>query len=200
VAVKLVQSTRGKRRQKDPRTDAELMKAVCKGDDDAFTEVVRRFQGPVYSLLIRMLGNEDVAEELLQITFCRVHKYRERYDTERPLVTWIFTIASNLAKKEWRRRSRWIQVPLEHMHLTSPRKTAPHFEEGRRELKASLEEAINALPPHYREPFVLREQHEMSYEQIAEVLGIKVGTVKSRINRARGILRDSLREAWEHWR
>ena len=200
MAVRLVRSPAGSRKSRDPRTDADLMNAVCEGDEDAFTEVVRRFQGPVYSLLIRMLGNEDTAEELMQITFCRVHRYRERYDTDRPLVTWIFTIASNLAKKEWRRRSRWVQVPLEHMNLTSPPRTAPHYDEGRRELKASLEEAIAGLPPHYREPFLLREEHETSYEQIADVLGIKVGTVKSRINRARGQLRDSLREAWEHWR
>ncbi len=197
MAVKIV---KGRRQKKDLRTDAELMTALCGGEEEVFTEIIRRFQSPVYSLLIRMLGNEDIAEEILQITFCRVYKYRERYDITRPLVTWIFTIASNLAKKEWRKRSRWIQVPLEHISLTSNRKTAPHYESGRRELKSSLEEAINNLPPHYREPFLLREEHEMSYDQIGGVLGIKIGTVKSRINRARGMLRESLSEAWEHWR
>jgi RNA polymerase sigma-70 factor (ECF subfamily) len=176
------------------------MQDLCAGDEEAFSEVVRRFQNPVYSLLIRMLGNEEEAEELLQITFCRVHKYRNNYDPERPLVTWIFTIASNLAKKEWRRRSRWVNVPLDHVNLTSPTKTAPHYDSGQVELRASLEEAINNLPPHYREPFLLREKQEMTYEEIAEVLGIRIGTVKSRINRARASLRTSLKDVWEQWR
>jgi RNA polymerase sigma-70 factor (ECF subfamily) len=197
VAVRLV---KGRQKVKDERTDSELMIALCKGDEAAFSEVIRRFQGPVYSLLIRMLGNEDDAEELLQVTFCRVHQYRDHYDPERPLVTWIFTIASNLAKKEWRRRSHWMQVPEDSVNLTSPVNTTPHYESGRRELRASLEEAINRLPIHYREPFLLREDQQLTYEEIAEVLGIRIGTVKSRINRARAQLRESLSEAWERWR
>lgn len=176
------------------------MTALCRGDEAAFTEIIRRFQGPVYSLLIRMLGNEDEAEELLQVTFCRVHRYRDHYDPTRPLVTWIFTIASNLAKKEWRRRSRWVQVPLDNVTLTSSMQTAPHYDAGRRELKASLEEAIDRLPPHYREPFLLREDQQFTYEEIADVLGVRIGTVKSRINRARALLREALSDAWERWK
>ncbi|NLP06547.1 sigma-70 family RNA polymerase sigma factor [Candidatus Fermentibacteria bacterium] len=197
MAVRLV---RGRAHRKDERADSELMSALCSGDEEAFSEIIRRFQGPVYSLLIRMLGNEDEAEELLQVTFCRVHRYRDHYDPSRPLVTWIFTIASNLAKKEWRRRSRWIQVPIDNVTLTSSIQTAPHYEAGRRELKASLEEAIAMLPPHYREPFLLREDQQLTYEEIAEVLNVRIGTVKSRINRARAMLRTALSDAWERWR
>lgn len=197
MAVRLV---RGRAHRKDERADCELMSALCSGDEEAFSEIIRRFQGPVYSLLIRMLGNEDEAEELLQVTFCRVHRYRDHYDPSRPLVTWIFTIASNLAKKEWRRRSRWIQVPIDNVTLTSSIQTAPHYEAGRRELKASLEEAIAMLPPHYREPFLLREDQQLTYEEIAEVLNVRIGTVKSRINRARAMLRTALSDAWERWR
>ncbi len=197
MAVRLVRNRAG---QKDQRADSELMAALCGGDEEAFSEIIRRFQGPVYSLLIRMLGNEDEAEELLQVTFCRVHRYRDHYDPSRPLVTWIFTIASNLAKKEWRRRSRWVQVPLDNVTLTSGYQTAPHYEAGRRELKASLEEAISMLPPHYREPFLLREDQQLTYEEIAEVLNVRIGTVKSRINRARAMLRTALSDAWERWR
>ena len=177
-----------------------LMVDLCNGDEDAFSEVIRRFQAPIYSLLIRMLGNEEDAQELLQLTFCRVYRYRERFDPERKLVNWIFTIASNLAKKEWRRRSKWINVPLEYVNLTSPGKTAPHYDAGRVQLKASIEEAVDRLPHHYREPFILREKEEMSYEDIAEILGIKLGTVKSRINRARGYLREYLEDVWEEWK
>lgn len=189
-----------KRTAKDPRSDSMLMIDLCNGDEDAFSEVIRRFQAPIYSLLIRMLGNEEDAQELLQLTFCRVYRYRERFDPDRKLVNWIFTIASNLAKKEWRRRSKWINVPLEYVHLTSPGKTAPHYDAGRVQLKASIEEAVDRLPHHYREPFILREKEEMSYEDIAEILGIKLGTVKSRINRARGYLREYLEDVWEEWK
>mgnify|MGYP006283056845 CR=1 FL=1 len=189
-----------KRSKKDPRTDSQLMVDLCNGDEDAFSEVVRRFQAPIYSLLIRMLGNEEDAQEMLQLTFCRVYRYKDKFDPDRKLVNWIFTIASNLAKKEWRRRSRWVSVPLEHVNLTSSGKTAPHYDAGRVQLKASIEEAVDMLPPHYREPFILREREQMSYEDIAEVLGIRLGTVKSRINRARGKLREMLDDVWEEWK
>jgi len=173
---------------------------LCKGDEEAFSEVIRRFQAPIFSLLIRMLGNEEDAQEMLQLTFCRVYRYRDKFDPERKLVNWIFTIASNLAKKEWRRRSRWVSVPLEHVTLSSSGKTAPHYDAGRIELKSSIEEAVDRLPPHYREPFILREQEQMSYEDIADVLNIRLGTVKSRINRARAKLRDLLEDVWEEWK
>ena len=189
-----------KRTEKDIRSDSELMIDLCKGDEDAFSEIIRRFQAPIFSLLIRMLGNEEDAQEMLQLTFCRIYRYKDKFDPDRKLVNWIFTIASNLAKKEWRRRSRWIKVPLEHVNLTSSSKTAPHYNAGRIELKASIEEAIDRLPHHYREPFILREQEQMAYEDIAEILNIRLGTVKSRINRARAKLRELLGDVWEEWK
>lgn len=189
-----------KRTEKDTRSDSQLMIDLCQGDEDAFSEVIRRFQAPIFSLLIRMLGNEEDAQEMLQLTFCRVYRYRDKFDPDRKLVNWIFTIASNLAKKEWRRRSRWISVPLDHVNLTSPGKTAPHYNAGRVELRASIEEAVDRLPPHYREPFILREQEQLSYEDIAEILNIRLGTVKSRINRARARLRELLGDVWEEWK
>ncbi len=186
--------------QADKRSDSQLMIDLCKGDNDAFAEVVKRFERPVFSHLIRMLGNEEDAEEQLQMTFCRVYRYRNNYDPQRPLVTWIFTIASNLAKKEWRRRSRWSMIPLEKVVLKGPGNMTPHYREGRRELASSIEEAVNELPEHYREPFLLRESQGLTYEEIAEVLGIRIGTVKSRINRARACLRESLADVWEMWK
>jgi RNA polymerase sigma-70 factor (ECF subfamily) len=189
-----------KETEKDPRSDSQLMTDLCNGQEDAFNEIVKRFERPLYSHLIRMLGNEDDAEEQLQMTFCRVYKYRNNYDTDRPLVTWIFTIASNLAKKEWRRRSRWNIVSLDKVVLKGSNNMTPHYREGRRELAASIEEAVNELPEHYREPFLLREKQGMTYEEIAEILGIRIGTVKSRINRARASLRASLEDVWEMWK
>ena len=189
-----------KKSGKDPRTDSQLMIDLCKGDDHAFDHIMKRFQRPIFSHLIRMLGDEDDAQEQLQMTFCRVYKYRNNYDPERPLITWIYTIASNLAKKEWRRRSRWTMVSLDKVVLSAKQKVTPHYREGRRELGASIEEAVNQLPEHYREPFLLREKEGFSYEEIAEVLDIKVGTVKSRINRARAGLRVMLEDVWEMWK
>ncbi|HPF32765.1 MAG TPA: sigma-70 family RNA polymerase sigma factor [Candidatus Sabulitectum sp.] len=186
--------------EKDPRSDSQLMIDLCNGDQDAFSEIVDRFKRPLYSHLIRMLGNEEDAEEQLQMTFCRVFRYRNNYDPDRPLVTWIFTIASNLAKKEWRRRSRWTMVPLDKVVLKGSGTMTPHFREGRRELAASIEEAVNSLPEHYREPFLLREKQGLTYEEISDILGIRIGTVKSRINRARASLREALEDVWELWK
>ena len=188
------------KKKRDSRTDSELMVALCRGEEDAFSEIMDRFSKPVYSLLLRMLGNEDDAEELLQVTFCRVYRYRANYDPGRPLVTWIFTIASNLAKKEWRRRSRWNSVPLENTVISTHEVDSPHDREGSRDLQLKLERAISLLPPHYREPFLLREKEGLSYDEISEILSIRIGTVKSRINRARAALRDTLQDVWEHWR
>ncbi len=188
------------KRRRDSRTDSELMVALCRGDDDAFGEIMQRFSKPVYSLLLRMLGNEDDAEELLQVTFCRVYRYRANYDPGRPLVTWVFTIASNLAKKEWRRRSRWNSVPLENAVVSTLEVDSPHSREGSRDLQLRLESAIAMLPRHYREPFLLREKEGLSYEEISEVLKIRIGTVKSRINRARAALRETLGDIWEQWK
>lgn len=188
------------KKKRDSRTDSELMVALCRGEENAFSEIMDRFSKPVYSLLLRMLGNEDDAEELLQVTFCRVYRYRANYDPERPLVTWIFTIASNLAKKEWRRRSRWNSVPLENTVISTQEVDSPHDREGSRDLQLKLEQAISLLPPHYREPFLLREKEGLSYDEISEILSIRIGTVKSRINRARAALRDTLQDVWEHWR
>ena len=188
------------KKKRDSRSDSELMVAFCRGEEDAFSEIMDRFGKPVYSLLLRMLGNEDDAEELLQVTFCRVYRYRTNYDPERPLVTWIFTIASNLAKKEWRRRSRWSSVPLENTVISTQEVDSPHDREGSRDLQLKLEHAISLLPPHYREPFLLREKEGLSYDEISEILSIRIGTVKSRINRARAALRDTLQDVWEHWR
>ncbi|MFO7627535.1 MAG: sigma-70 family RNA polymerase sigma factor [Candidatus Fermentibacteraceae bacterium] len=188
------------KKNRDSRADSELMVALCRGEEDAFSEIMDRFSKPVYSLLLRMLGNEDDAEELLQVTFCRVYRYRANYDPERPLVTWIFTIASNLAKKEWRRRSRWNSVPLENAVVSTQEVDSPHDREGSRDLQLKLERAISLLPHHYREPFLLREKEGLSYDEISEILNIRIGTVKSRINRARTALRDTLQDVWEHWR
>jgi RNA polymerase sigma-70 factor (ECF subfamily) len=188
------------KKKRDSRSDSELMVALCRGDENAFSEIMDRFSKPVYSLLLRMLGNEDDAEELLQVTFCRVYRYRGNYDPERPLVTWIFTIASNLAKKEWRRRSRWNSVPLENTVISTQEVDSPHDREGSRDLQLKLERAISLLPHHYREPFLLREKEGLSYDEISEILSIRIGTVKSRINRARAALRDTLQDVWEHWR
>lgn len=188
------------KKRRDSRTDSDLMVALCGGDEEAFSEIMQRFSKPVYSLLLRMLGSEDDAEELLQVTFCRVYRYRTNYDPDRPLVTWIFTIASNLAKKEWRRRSRWNSVPLENAVVSTQDVDSPHSREGSRDLQLKLENAISLLPPHYREPFLLREKEGLSYEEISEILRIRIGTVKSRINRARAALRDNLTDVWEQWR
>ncbi len=189
-----------KRLEKDSRTDHELMSDLCSGDEAAFTEIIRRFQAPIYSFLIRMLANEDDAGEILQETFCRVYKYRDNFNPAYKLVTWIFTIASNLAKKEWRRRQRWSVIPLEFVTLTAKPSLAPHYNAGLIELSASIEDAINLLPLHYREPFILREKEGLSYDEISQILDIKLGTVKSRINRAREHLRDLLDDVWEEWK
>ena len=177
------------------------MGRVAEGDERAFTELVRRFQGRVINLVSRVLNDREVSDDLALEVFVRVYVHRRNYRRGSKFSTWLFTIAANLAKNEIRRRVRrrnWFSLDaLQEMandsaiQLADP-KEGQDIELQRAQLKQAIGRAIAAVPEKYRVALVLRDLEGFPYEEIGEMLKIPGGTVRSRINRARGILKRKL--------
>ena len=176
-------------------TDPEVVAAHLAGDPMAFEELVERYQRRLLNFVYRTIGDRERGEDLVQEVFIRVHRHLHRFDQTKKFSTWIYTIASNLAKNELRNRSR---NPLVYFQTIKKNWEADHrplqFEDHRnrpddlyrkRHLRNLVEWAVNQLPEHHRAVFVLRELEGKTYEEIAEITNCNLGTVKSRLNRAR---------------
>ena len=182
-------------------SDEDLMGRVAEDDERAFTELVRRFQGRVMNLVSRVLNDRECGDDISQEVFVRVFQHRRNYRRGSKFSTWLFTIAANLAKNEIRRRVRrrnWFSLnALQEVLKDSAIQLADPTEgrESRMEreqLQEAMGRAIATVPEKYRLALVLRDLDGLAYEEIAQVLGIPGGTVRSRINRARGMLRRKL--------
>jgi RNA polymerase sigma-70 factor (ECF subfamily) len=182
--------------------EAALIERCALGDEAAFGELVAEHQGMVVQLAINLLGDRDEALDLSQEVFLRVFRTITRFRGQSSLRTWIYRIAVNQARNRhrfWRRRHRAEQVSLDahvetHGELLSGGETGPDRVLAQKELARRLQHALDALPFDQRTAIVLREVDGLSYEEIAYSLGIAVGTVKSRLTRARQTLRQELRE------
>ncbi|HEU4595659.1 MAG TPA: sigma-70 family RNA polymerase sigma factor [Pyrinomonadaceae bacterium] len=185
-------------------TDHHLLAATKEGDEAAFAELVRRYRNQITNYVYRMTNDYDAAVDLAQETFMRVYAAADRYQTTYAFSTYIYRIATNLAISELRRRKRRRLVSLtgffqsqdssgEMTELDLPDANPLQdvtVVEGER--RSAVARAIATLPEKYRAPLVLRDVEERSYEEIANILQMSEGTVKSRINRARTFLRDKL--------
>jgi len=177
------------------------MKACARGEMGSFAELVRRHKDPITNYLYRYTGDYRTAEDLAQEAFLRVFRKIPEYNASAKFSTWLYTIATNLAKDEFKRRARHPAVPLEQQRPgadTSQIVTAappasglrPEEDSSRAELRVLVHESLDALDPEAKEILVLREVQGLAYDEIAGILGVPVGTVKSRINRARLAFKD----------
>lgn len=177
------------------------MKACARGEMGSFSELVRRHKDRITNYLYRYTGDYRTAEDLAQEAFLRVFRKIPEYNASAKFSTWLYTIATNLAKDEFKRRSRHPAVPLEQQRPgadTSQIVTAappasglrPEEDSARSELRGLVHEALDALDAEAREILVLREVQGLAYDEIAGILAVPVGTVKSRINRARLAFKD----------
>lgn len=182
-------------------SDEDLMARVAEDDERSYTELVRRYQGRVTNLISRVLNDRNGADDLAQEVFVRVFVHRRNYRRGSKLSTWVFTIAANLAKNEIRRRVRrrnWFSLDAltEVLNDSLPQLADPAEgrERGleREQLQGEVGRAIATVPEKYRLALVLRDIEGLAYEEIAEVLGVPGGTVRSRINRARSMLKRKL--------
>ncbi len=187
--------------------DTALVNAYLGGETRTFDVLVERYQTRLLNFVYRIVGDRERAEDLVQEVFVRVYRHLARFDRSKKFSTWIYTIASNLAKNELRNRSRnplvlftsmtkgWEdeERPLEFEDPTS----RPDDMFRKRHVRELVESSVAQLPSHHREVFVLREIEGRSYEEIAEITHCNLGTVKSRLNRARNsfaeIIEPSLR-------
>lgn len=183
-------------------SDHEILAAIREGDELAFQELVRRYRNPITNFIYRMIDDYERASELSQETFLRIYTSASRYEANYSFSTYIYRIATNLAISELRRRKRRRFVsflspfsddsgePIEiDPSDEKPLQDQTLIEEERRKAVAR---AIKSLPEKYRAAIVLRDVEGFSYDRIAETLKLSEGTVKSRINRARNLLRDKL--------
>jgi RNA polymerase sigma-70 factor (ECF subfamily) len=183
--------------------EAALVHRCAHGDELAFAELVADHQRMVVQLAMNLLGDWDEALDLSQEVFLKVFRTIGRFRGQSSLRTWIYRIVVNQARNRhrfWRRRHRADQVSLDahvasHGDIQSDADAGPDSVLARKELAARLNDALAALPFDQRTAIILREVDGLSYEEIAYSLGVAVGTVKSRLTRARQTLRLELREA-----
>ncbi len=183
-------------------SDHELVAAAKEGDELAFQEVVRRYRTPITNFVYRMLNDYEMAIDLAQETFVRIYTSIGRYEANYSFSTYIYRIASNLAISEIRKRKRRKVVSLFGMFTGDDGEPIEHDPPDKRQLaedallederKRAVRRAISSLPEKYRTALVLRDIEDHSYEEIAAILDLSEGTVKSRINRARNLLREKL--------
>ena len=176
-------------------SDSDLVVRFLDGETRRFQQLVDRYEQRMVNFIQRSIGDRQRAEDLAQETFIRVYRHIHRFDTSRKFSTWIYTIASNLAKNELRNRSRSPLVLFQTLTSSWDDDHRPlQFEDSsmspddmfrKRNLQELVEKAAEQLPPHHREVFILREMEGKSYEEIAEITDTQLGTVKSRLNRAR---------------
>lgn len=187
----------------DALSDEVLMKHVQEGDSAAFQVLVTRYKGRIVGYLNRTVRNTELAEDIAQEAFLRVYTKAHTFRTSASFSAWFYRIATNLAINELRRKKRVRFVSMEKPIVSdSGDQFSREFEdEGeigpaenleQRELQAEVARAVSELPMKYRVAFVLREVQGFSYQKISEVVGAPMGTIKSRVNRARLQFRDSM--------
>ncbi len=190
----------------DPKalTDQEIVLWAREGAETAYRELIRRYQRPVFSLVYRMVRDRELAEDLVQETFIKVLNAIERYRPEFKFSSWIFKIANNAAIDHLRRKElttlsleggpdATTQDQLEATALQLGDSSESQLEElEARELGTAIERAISQLRPEYRSCIILRHIEGRPYDEIADVLDLPIGTVKTYIHRARAELKEAL--------
>jgi RNA polymerase sigma-70 factor (ECF subfamily) len=183
------------------KTDQDVVALAKQGNELAYRELIRRYERPVFSLIYRMVRNRELAEDLSQETFIKVLNAVQSYRPEFKFSSWVFKIANNAAIDHLRRReldtlslegSPHAETPemVEATALQVSERTESALEEvENRELGGQIEIAIEKLRPEYRSCILLRHVEGRTYEEIADILGLPLGTVKTYIHRARNELR-----------
>jgi len=177
----------------DRHQDLKTIRRCKRGEEAAFAEILGRYRGPIYHLCYRMTHNTEDARDLAQEVFIKVFSLLDRFDENYAFSSWLFRIATNHCIDHLRRNKlRFLSLDGgvgqdgEEYEFQLPDKgPAPDIVLQRKEALARLEEVISELPPHYRAITLLRHDQQMSYEEIADVLSLPLGTVKARIHRAR---------------
>ena len=177
-------------------SDRDLVATAVSGVEGSFEELVRRYQRPISAYVYRMVGNYESALDLTQEIFIKVYSSLRRYRAEFKFSTWIYKIAHNAAIDHLRRtatREQSLILGPENDQFDLPvesTRLSPEQESERKERRGEIESVVRALPANYRELIILRHSQDLSYEEIVEVTGLPLGTVKNRLFRAREMMRE----------
>jgi len=185
--------------EKNSLSDKDILFDLVDEDIESYSILVDRYKNRLINFVYRFVKDFDVAEDIVQETFLRVYRKRHNYKAIANFSTWIFTIAGNLAKSELRRRKRWKFFSLDASNDDEKKFELP--DNGIKPDRAAsvsildenIQNAIDKLQDKYKESLILRDIEGMSYKQIADITRVPVGTVKSRVNRARKKLQKKLR-------
>jgi RNA polymerase sigma-70 factor, ECF subfamily len=184
--------------QKPPVTDETLIARFQQGDLYAFDLIVKRYKNQLLNFAYRFLGDRTEAEDVVQEAFLRIFRKKHAYRNIARFSTWIYTITGNLAKTELRRKKKRQFFSLSNMGFDDREYDLPDQSKTPEETTDShireelVQKAIDTLPAKFREVIILRDLQELSYDEISEIAGIPIGTVKSRVNRGRLKLQDKL--------
>ena len=183
--------------------DDQLVKQSLQGDGQAFEELVQAYQNKVYSLTYRYMGNEDDAYDMAQETFLKAYRSLRSFKGDSSFGTWIYRIATNVCLDEIRRRKRRI-IPFsldepmatldgdEYEKEIADKSSSTDIIYEKKEFSRYIQQLLDEMKPDHKNAIVLRDIMELSYEEMASVLNCSIGTVKSRINRARSVLKKKL--------
>ena len=175
--------------------DSDLLKKYQQGNAAAFKEIVNRYKNPLYAFLRRFLKRHDLVEDVFQETFLQLYTSRETFDVKRPLQPWLFTIAANKAKDALRKQQKAsmdmgaitdsTEASIDDVvNILTSYKTTPDEEVSRNETAQRIREIVANMPENLRSILILAYFEQFSYKQMAEILSIPIGTVKSRLHTA----------------
>jgi RNA polymerase sigma-70 factor (ECF subfamily) len=188
------------------QTDLQILDRIASGDSDAFEVIVRRYQGMVYDLAWRLLGDDSEAEDAAQTAFIRMYSSLRSYRREMPFRNWAYTITLNIARNRLKRRRLLNFLPFASrgedggtLEPAEPGGSPDEQLEGGG-LRSALEAAIAALPEDLRTPFVLFHLHRLPAKDMAETLGVTPNAVSLRLHKARGRLAKALSSAYPEYR
>ena len=183
-------------------TDAELVAAILKGEQELFSDLVARYQGRLVNYLYRLLRSTQEAEDLAQEVFFKIYKALDRYDPKYKFSTWLFRVAQNAAIDQIRKR-RLLLVSMDRQGSSdddlgtwefASSDPSPYGDLRNRERGEAIQVAIDGLPWDYRELIVLRHFGELSYDEIAKLKEMPLGTVKNKLFRGRQMMKERLRD------
>lgn len=180
--------------------DARILRGLRAGIEDAYEELIKRYQQPVYAIVYRLLGNQSDACDVTQDVFIKIFRGVSSFHERSSLRTWMYRIAINEARnyRRWFVRHKGHELPMENgdferfAMFAADRGRSPFDEAAERENRTLIEQALSRINPVFRIAVVLRDIENLSYEEISEVLQVSIGTVKSRILRGREALRKEL--------
>lgn len=189
------------------RTDAELVAGIKKGDEAAFLEIMNRYTQKVFNLAIRLTRNQEDAEEVLQDVFVTVYNKIESFEGKSAFSSWLYRVTANTAFMKLRKRKQNEAISFEDVSPTTrdnwvgknPEDADIEYMSTRHELREVIQKAVARLPEEYKNIFVLRDIDGLSNEEVAETLALSVPAVKSRLHRARMILRKKLQRYYEDY-